>query len=165
MTDEYLSAMQELWTKREPSFSASTRSSASSPSSQALQKPHPPIWSAPRRASLRRPCSSAPRGIRSTARRGAADRSGRDRAALQLEARDAPALTLRNDIRILRPGQSARHPPRRARARRRANALVDQIRELAGLGVEHLVLEFLAADAASSTSSSPSSPARTARLA
>src|SRR5436189_13620 len=59
----------------------------------------------------------------------------------------APALTLRNDVRILRPGQSApasTHPGRVLAGE--PNALVDQIRELAGLGVEHLVLEFLAAD-------------------
>src|SRR2546427_374441 len=59
----------------------------------------------------------------------------------------APALTLRNDVRILRPGQSA---PASTHAGRvlagEPNALVDQVRELAGLGVEHLVLEFLAAD-------------------
>ena len=58
-----------------------------------------------------------------------------------------PTLTLRNDLRILRAGQSA---PASTHAGRvlagEPAALVDQIRELASLGVEHLVIEFLAAD-------------------
>ena len=59
----------------------------------------------------------------------------------------APALTARNDMRILRPGEQV---PKSAHAGRvlagEPTALVDQIAELAACGVEHLVLEFLAAD-------------------
>ena len=58
-----------------------------------------------------------------------------------------PALTLRNDVRILRSGESA--PPSAHAGRVVAGepaALVDQIAELAACGVEELVLEFLAAD-------------------
>ena len=58
-----------------------------------------------------------------------------------------PALTLRNDIRILKPGESA---PTSTHAGRvlagEPAALIDRIAELAECGVEHLVLEFLAAD-------------------
>ena len=59
----------------------------------------------------------------------------------------APTLTARNDVRILRPGEQA---PKSAHAGRviagEPAVLVDQIAELAACGVEHLVLEFLAAD-------------------
>ena len=58
-----------------------------------------------------------------------------------------PALTLRNDVRILRPGETA---PKSAHAGRvlagAPAALVEQIGELAAVGVEHLVCEFLATD-------------------
>src|SRR5439155_16943973 len=56
MTDEYLSAMQELWTKREPSFAGKyTQFSGLTFEPKPLQKPHPPIWVGGHgRASLRR---------------------------------------------------------------------------------------------------------------
>jgi alkanesulfonate monooxygenase SsuD/methylene tetrahydromethanopterin reductase-like flavin-dependent oxidoreductase (luciferase family) len=58
-----------------------------------------------------------------------------------------PALTLRNDVRILRAGETA---PASAHAGRviagEPAAVVDQIAELAACGVEELVLELLAAD-------------------
>ncbi|PYM96617.1 MAG: LLM class F420-dependent oxidoreductase [Candidatus Rokuibacteriota bacterium] len=151
VTDEYLSAMQELWTKREPSFSGKyTRFSGLTFEPKPLQKPHPPIWVGGHgRASLRRavqfgaawhPINRAPDELR----------AGCAEIARLCEARGRrvpPALTLRNDVRILRPGQSA---PTSTHAGRvlagEPAALVDQIRELASLGVEHLVIEFLAAD-------------------
>src|SRR5438552_991072 len=58
-----------------------------------------------------------------------------------------PALTLRNDLRVLRPGQSAPASTHGGRVLAgEPAALVEQIGELAACGVEHLVLEFLAAD-------------------
>jgi alkanesulfonate monooxygenase SsuD/methylene tetrahydromethanopterin reductase-like flavin-dependent oxidoreductase (luciferase family) len=59
----------------------------------------------------------------------------------------APTLTLRNDVRILKPGQPM---PMSTHAGRviagEPTALVDQVGELARLGVTHLVLEFLSTD-------------------
>ena len=151
MTDEYLRAMQELWTSREPAFAGKhTQFSGLVFEPKPVQKPHPPIWvGGHSRAALRR-----------TARFGAAWhpinrppaelRAGRaELARLCREAGRAtpPALTLRNDVRILGPGESA---PASTHAGRvlagEPAALVDQIAELADCGVKHLVLEFLAAD-------------------
>ena len=151
MTDEYLAAMQELWTKREPSFAGTyTQFSGLVFEPKPMQTPHPPIWVGGHgRASLRRtaqfgaawhPINRSPDELR----------AGRAELARLCAARgrvDVPTLTLRNDVRILRAGQSA---PASTHAGHvlagEPAALVDQIRELAGLGVEHLVLEFLAAD-------------------
>jgi probable F420-dependent oxidoreductase len=151
MTDEYLEAMQELWTKREPSFAGTyTQFSGLTFEPKPVQTPHPPIWvGGHSRAALRR-----------TARFGAAWhpinrppaelRAGRAELARLCAARgraELPALTLRNDVRVLRPGQSV---PASAHAGRviagEPAAVIDQITELADCGVEHLVLEFLAAD-------------------
>ena len=146
MTDEYLTAMQELWTSREPSFAGKyTQFSGLTFEPKPLQKPHPPIWVGGHgRASLRRaawhPINRSPEELR----------AGRAQIARLCEARGRavpPTLTLRNDLRILRAGQSA---PASTHAGRvlagEPAALVDQIGDLAGCGVEHLVLEFLAAD-------------------
>ncbi len=58
-----------------------------------------------------------------------------------------PALTLRNDVRVLRPGERAPKSTHGGRVLAgEPTALVDHITELAECGVEHLVLEFLAAD-------------------
>jgi len=151
MTDEYLAAMQELWTSREPSFNGTyTQFGGLVFEPKPVQKPHPPIWvGGHSRAALRR-----------TAQFGAAWhpinrppaelRAGRAELARLCQAggRSAPpALALRNDIRVLRPGQSA---PASAHGGRvlagEPAALIEQIAELADCGVEHLVLEFLAAD-------------------
>ena len=151
MTDEYLQAMQELWTARAPSFSGKyTRFSGLTFEPKPVQKPHPPIWvGGHSRAALRR-----------TAQFGAAWhpinlppaelRAGRAELERLCQARGrsaAPAIALRNDVRVLRPGQSA---PASAHGGRvlagEPAALIEQIAELANCGVEHLVLEFLAAD-------------------
>ena len=151
MTDEYLAAMQELWTSREPSFTGTyTQFGGLVFEPKPVQKPHPPIWvGGHSRAALRR-----------TAQFGAAWhpinrppaelRAGRAELARLCQARGRsvpPALALRNDIRVLRPGQSA---PASAHGGRvlagEPAALIEQIAELADCGVEHLVLEFLAAD-------------------
>jgi probable F420-dependent oxidoreductase len=151
MTDEHLQAMQELWTARAPSFAGKyTQFSGLAFEPKPLQKPHPPIWvGGHSRAALRR-----------TAQFGAAWhpinrppdelRAGRAELARLCQARGRavpPALTLRNDVRITRSGESA--PPSAHAGRVLAGepaAVVDQIAELAGCGVEHLVCEFLAAD-------------------
>src|SRR5713101_3931181 len=56
MTDEYLRAMQELWTSRGPSFAGKyTRFGGLVFEPKPLQKPHPPIWvGGHSRAALRR---------------------------------------------------------------------------------------------------------------
>jgi probable F420-dependent oxidoreductase len=150
MTDEYLRAMQELWTSPKPSFAGRyTQFSGLVFEPKPVQKPHPPIWvGGHSKAALQR-----------TAEFGAAWhpinrpvdelRAGRAELArlCQARGRPAPALTLRNDVRILRPGESApksAHPGRVLAGE--PHALVEQIAELAECGVEHLVLEFLAAD-------------------
>jgi probable F420-dependent oxidoreductase len=150
MTDEYLRAMQELWTSAKPSFAGTyTRFDNLVFEPKPVQKPHPPIWVGGHSAAA----------LRRTARFGAAWhpinrppdelRAGRAEIArlCREQGRPAPALTLRNDIRILRAGESA---PASTHAGRvlagEPAALVEQIRELAECGVEHLVLEFLAAD-------------------
>jgi probable F420-dependent oxidoreductase len=152
MTDEYLRAMQELWTSPSPSFAGKyTRFEGLHFEPKPLQKPHPPIWvGGHSRAALRRavefgaawhPINRAPEELR----------AGRAELARVAQARGRatpPALTLRNDVRILRPGQTA--PPSAHAGRVLAGepaALVDQIGELAACGVEELVLEFLAPDA------------------
>jgi probable F420-dependent oxidoreductase len=151
MTDEYLRAMQELWTASAPSFAGKyTQFSELTFKPQPVQKPYPPIWvGGHSRAALRRtvevgaawhPINRPPAELR----------AGQAELARLCQARGravAPALTLRNDVRILRPGQSV---PASSHAGRvlagEPAALVEQIGELAGCGVEHLVLEFLAAD-------------------
>src|SRR5438105_8361198 len=150
MTDEYLRAMQELWTSPSPSFAGRyTQFSGLVFKPKPVQKPHPPIWVGGHSAAA----------LRRTAELGVAwhpinrppDELLKGRAELarrcQAHGRPAPALTLRNDVKILRPGESA---PKSTHAGRvlagEPAALVEQIHELAECGVEHLVLEFLAAD-------------------
>jgi len=151
MTDEYLRAMRELWTSREPSFAGKyTRFSGLTFEPKPLQKPHPPIWvGGHSRAALRRavevgaawhPINRSPEELRAGRAELTRLCQGRGRAA-------PPTITLRNDVRVLRPGEQA---PTSTHAGRvlagEPAALVDQLAELAGCGVEHLVLEFLAAD-------------------
>jgi alkanesulfonate monooxygenase SsuD/methylene tetrahydromethanopterin reductase-like flavin-dependent oxidoreductase (luciferase family) len=150
MTDEHLLAMQELWTRAKPSFNGRyTQFDNLVFEPKPVQQPHPPIWvGGHTKAALRR-----------TVRFGAAWhpinrpveelRAGRAEVArlAREQGKPSPALTLRNDIRILRAGESA--PPSAHAGRVLAGeppALVEQIQELGECGVEHLVLEFLAAD-------------------
>ena len=151
MTDEYLRAMQELWTSRRPAFNgAYTQFNDLVFEPKPIQKPHPPIWvGGHSKAALRR-----------TAEFGAAwhpiNRPVEELRASQAEiarlcqARgraNVPALTLRNDVRIVRPGESAPKSAHAGRVLAGSPAdLVEQIGELAAIGVEHLVCEFLAAD-------------------
>jgi probable F420-dependent oxidoreductase len=151
MTDEYLSAMRELWTAAEPSFAGKyTRFDGLVFSPRPVQQPHPPIWvGGHSRAALRRtaqlgdawhPINRAPEELR----------AGRAELARLCGARGRatpPALTLRNDVCVLGPGQAARPSARAGRVLAgEPAALVDQLAELADCGVEHLVAEFLAAD-------------------
>jgi len=151
VTDEWIAIFKQLWSQSPASFDGKFyKYSDIRCEPFPLQKPHPPIWVGGHgRASLRRavqfgaawhPINRSPEELRTGLAEIARLCQARGRAT-------APALTLRNDVRILRPGQSApasTHPGRVLAGE--PNALVDQIRELAGLGVEHLVLEFLAAD-------------------
>jgi probable F420-dependent oxidoreductase len=151
MTDEYLDAMRELWTSPAPSFSGKyTQFSGLKFEPKPVQKPHPPIWVGGHgAASLRRaarigaawhPINRPPAELRAGQAEIARLSKATGRAA-------PPALTLRNDIRIVRPGET---PPTSTHGGRvmagDPTALVDQIAELADCGVEHLVLEFLSDD-------------------
>jgi alkanesulfonate monooxygenase SsuD/methylene tetrahydromethanopterin reductase-like flavin-dependent oxidoreductase (luciferase family) len=151
MTDEYMAAMRELWTSPAPSFAGKyTQFSELHFEPKPVQKPHPPIWvGGHARASLRR-----------AAEIGAAWhpinlpveelRAGRTELQQLCEARGRtvpPAVTLRNDVRVLRPGEPAPAPLHGGRVLAgEPSALADQIGELSAVGVEHLVLEFLAPD-------------------
>jgi probable F420-dependent oxidoreductase len=151
MTDEYLAAMRELWTSPAPSFAGRyTRFSGLHFEPKPVQKPHPPIWVGGHgRASLRRaaeigtawhPINRSPEELR----------AGRAELARLCEARGRavpPAVALRNDLCVLRPGRPAGSSVRGGSVLvGEPTALIDQIAELAGCGVEHLVIEFLAAD-------------------
>jgi probable F420-dependent oxidoreductase len=153
MTDEYLRAMRELWTSPRPSFTGTyTQFGDLVFEPKPLQKPHPPIWvGGHSRAALRR-AAEVGAAWHPINRPPAELRSGRLellRLAQGHGRREAPALTLRNDLRILRPGEDV---PASAHAGRviagEPPAIVDQLAELADCGVEHLVVEFLAADGA-----------------
>jgi probable F420-dependent oxidoreductase len=151
MTDEYLDVMRELWTSDAPSFTGKYTQLADVVfEPKPLQTPHPPIWvGGHTRAALRRtvrvgaawhPINRPPAELR-------AGRAEIARLCREQGRTAVPALTLRNDVRLLGPGEA---PPPSAHAGRviagEPAAVVDQIRELADCGVEHLVLEFLAAD-------------------
>ena len=153
MTDEYLAAMRELWTNPAPSFSGKyTQFSALHFEPKPVQKPHPPIWVGGKgRASLRRAAEigAAWHPINRSVEELNAGRAVIGRLCEARGRTVPPALTLRNATCVSRAGRPvptsvhggsllAGEPA----------ALVDQIRELGTAGVEHLVLEFLAADGA-----------------
>ena len=151
MTDEHLRAMQELWTSRTPAFAGRyTQFSGLAFEPKPLQKPHPPIWvGGHSRAALRRtaqlgaawhPINRPPAELRA----GRAELARLCRAGGRGEP---PALAPRSDICVLRAGQAPRPSARGGHVLAgEPTALVEQIAELADCGVEHLVLEFLAAD-------------------
>ena len=151
MTDEYLAAMQELWTSRAPSFAGKyTRFSDLVFEPKPVQKPHPPIWvGGHSRAALRRTAQfgAAWHPINRTP---AELRAGRAEIARLSEARGRavpPALTARHDTRLLKAGEPVPTPVRGGHVLAgEPAALVDQIGALADCGVEHLVMEFLSAD-------------------
>jgi probable F420-dependent oxidoreductase len=151
MTDEHLAAMRELWTARAPTFAGRyTTFSDLAFAPRPVQTPHPPIWvGGHSRAALRRtvqfgaawhPINRSPDELSA---------GGAELARLCRERGRAtvPTLTLRNDVCVLGPGQTARPSARAGRVLvGEPAALVEQLAELAACGVEHLVVEFLAAD-------------------
>ena len=151
MTDEHLEAMRELWTSAAPSFSGKyTQFSGLVFEPKPVQKPHPPIWvGGHSRAALRRavefgaawhPINRPPAELRAGVAELARLSQARGRA-------EPPALTLRNDIRVTAPGEHAPASTHGGRVLAGEPArLVEEIAELRACGVEHLVLEFLAAD-------------------
>jgi probable F420-dependent oxidoreductase len=151
MTDEHLEAMRELWTSAAPSFSGKyTQFSGLVFEPKPVQKPHPPIWvGGHSRAALRRtvefgaawhPINRPPAELRAGVAELARLSRERGRAVL-------PLLTLRNDIRVTAPGESVPASSHGGRVLAgEPTHLVEEIGELRACGVEHLVLEFLAAD-------------------
>jgi len=151
MTDEHLEAMRELWTSSAPSFSGKyTQFSGLVFEPKPVQKPHPPIWvGGHSRAALRRtvefgaawhpinrPVAELRAGVAELARLS----RERGRAV-------PPALTLRNDLRVTAPAEPSPASTHGGRVLAGEPArLVEEIAELRACGVEHLVLEFLAAD-------------------
>lgn len=153
MTDEYLAAMRELWTSPAPSFAGKfTQFSDLHFEPKPVQQPHPPIWvGGHARASLRRaaeigaawhPINRSVEELRAGCTELAQLCQARGRTAL-------PALTLRNDACVLRPGQAAPAAVHGGNTLAGEPAeLAERIAELEAVGVEHLVLEFLAPDGA-----------------
>jgi len=151
MTDEHLEVMRELWTSTAPSFSGKyTQFSGLVFEPKPVQKPHPPIWvGGHSRAALRRtvefgaawhpinrPAAELRAGV------GELARLSRERGRAV-----PPALTLRNDLRVTAPGEASPTSTHGGRVLAGEPArLVEEIAELRACGVEHLVLEFLAAD-------------------
>ena len=145
MTDEFLEAMRELWTSATPSFAGKyTQFSDLVFEPKPVQKPHPPIWvGGHSRAALRRtarfgaawhPINRLPEELR-------AGRAELARLCREGDRATPPALTLRNDIRVARPGESVPASTHGGRvlcvtalgdalriARTRAYEAVDQIR-------------------------------------
>ena len=152
MTDEYLAAMRELWTSSTPSFSGKyTQFSDIRCEPKPIQKPHPPIWVG----------GHSPAALRRAAAIGSAwhpiNRSVEDIRAGHAEivrlcearGRVVPPVTMRIDTCVLQAGRRAPAPIHGgSMLAGEPDALVDKISELAAAGVEHLVLEFLAADGA-----------------
>ena len=151
MTDEYLRVMQELWTSPEPRFAGEfTRFDDVEFRPPPVQKPHPPIWvGGHTRPALRRtvefgdawhPINRTPAELR-------AGQAEIERLCRQAGRERVPALAPRIDARLVlddRGGPAPAHaghmlegPP---------DQLLEQVEELRELGVEHLVLEFVARD-------------------
>ena len=153
MTDEYMAAMRELWTSAAPSFTGQyTQFSELHFEPKPVQKPHPPIWvGGHARASLRR-AAEIGAAWHPINRSVEELRAGRAELQQLCEARGRaipPAVTLRQDTFVLRAGRSV-PPPLHGGSVLAGEpaALADQIGELHAVGVEHLVLEFLAPDGA-----------------
>src|SRR5581483_3961620 len=151
MTDEYLAAMRELWTSEAPKFAGQyTQFSDLRFEPKPVQKPHPPIWvGGHARASLRRAAQIGD-AWHPINRPVDALRAGKAEIGRLCEARGRevpPAVTLRNDVRVLRAGEAA-PPPLHGGVvvAGEPAALAGRVRELQAAGVEHLVLEFLSPD-------------------
>ena len=153
MTDEYLAAMRELWVSPSPSFAGRyTQFSGLHFEPKPVQKPHPPIWVGGHgRASLRRAAEigAAWHPINRSAEE---IRSARAELKQLCQARgraQPPVVTLRNDVFMLRAGQTVPPPVHGGSViAGEPGAIADQLGELREADVEHLVLEFLATDGA-----------------
>jgi alkanesulfonate monooxygenase SsuD/methylene tetrahydromethanopterin reductase-like flavin-dependent oxidoreductase (luciferase family) len=151
MTDEYLAAMRELWTSPAPTFAGKyTEFRGLRFEPKPVQHPHPPIWVGGHgRASLRRaaevgaawhPINRSVEELRAARAELARLSQARGRAV-------PPAIALRSDLCVVRPGRPAGTSVRGGSVLvGEPAALVDRIAELGAVGVEHLVIEFLAAD-------------------
>jgi probable F420-dependent oxidoreductase len=152
MTDEYLRVMRELWTNPEPSFAgAFTQFDDVEFRPLPVQKPHPPIWvGGHSRAALRRTVEfgAAWHPINRTPAEMRAGRAELERLCQRAGRERVPALAPRLDTRLIlddRGGPSPAHAGHMLEGS--PDHLVGQIEELRELGVEHLVLEFVARDA------------------
>jgi probable F420-dependent oxidoreductase len=152
MTDEYLRVMRELWTNPEPSFAGKyTQFSEVEFRPPPAQKPHPPIWVGGHSpAALRRtvefgeawhPINRTPAELRA----GLAEL---ERLGRRFGRQQVPALAPRLDVRLVlddRGSPPPAHPGYLLEGT--PEQLVEQIEELREIGVEHLILEFVARDA------------------
>ena len=153
MTDEYLAAMRELWTSSAPTFAGKyTQFSEVHFEPKPTQKPHPPIWVGGHSpAALRRAAAlgSAWHPINRPVEEISAGRAEIARLCKAGGRAVPPTVTMRIDTRVLQAGEGAPAPIHGgSMLAGEPDELVDRIGELAAAGVEHLVLEFLAADAA-----------------
>lgn len=152
MTDEYLRAMQELWTNPEPSFAGRYVSFADVEfRPPPAQKPYPPIWVG----------GSSPAALRRTAEFGDAwhpiNRTPEElRAGMAEIARlgerfggaAPPALCPRVDARLVLDDLGGPEPAHVGHLLEGTpEQMVELVEEHRALGVEHLVLEFVARDA------------------
>lgn len=153
MTDEYIRVMRELWTSPEPSFAGRyTQFQDVEFRPPPVRRPHPPIWvGGSSSAALRRtaefgdawhPINRAPDQLRAGYAEIArlCERFGRERP---------PVLAPRLDARLVldeRGGPAPAHAGHLLEGT--PDSLVEQVEELRAIGVEHLVLEFVARDAA-----------------
>ena len=151
MTDEYLAAMQELWTSPAPAFAGKyTQFSAVRCDPKPVQRPHPPIWVGGHSAAALRRAVAFGAAWHPINRSAGEIRAGREAIAeiCSTSGRATPpTVTMRIDTCVLESGRSAPaplHGPSMLAGE--PVALVDQVSELAAAGVEHLVLEFLAAN-------------------
>jgi alkanesulfonate monooxygenase SsuD/methylene tetrahydromethanopterin reductase-like flavin-dependent oxidoreductase (luciferase family) len=145
--------MRELWTSSAPSFAGKyTQFSELQFEPKPVQMPHPPIWvGGHARASLRRAAEigAAWHPINRCVGDLLAGRAELERLCEARGRAVPPAVTLRNDVRVLRPGEAVPPPVHGGSVLAgEPAALADRIAELSGAGVEHLVLEFLAPDGA-----------------
>jgi probable F420-dependent oxidoreductase len=153
MTNEYLAAMRELWTSATPSFAGKyTQFSELQFEPKPVQKPHPPIWvGGHAQPSLRRAAEigTAWHPINRSVEELQAGRAEIVRLCEAGGRAVPPILTLRNDACVLRPGQSAPPPVHGGSVLSgEPAALAERVAALEGVGVEHLVLEFVASDSA-----------------
>jgi probable F420-dependent oxidoreductase len=153
MTDEWIRVMRELWTSPEPSFAgkyAQFDDVVLRPG--PAQKPHPPIWvggSSP--AALRRAVEfgDAWHPINRTVDQLRAGMAEIERICGRFGRAKPPALAPRVDAHLIVDAGGAPPPAHRGhKLEAPPDGMVEQIEQHRALGVEHLVLEFVARDPA-----------------